>query len=132
MEDETEEAWGAQQLARWALALMRGGIEGDAQVRVVKAALAARGVAPHPGLFYVQFAGLDDEVLVRSAPRESRVVTSHHQQPTERHVDPAPHHAQDARALARRDPPASRTRRAFEQMLARALNQCAAVARCVP
>ena len=56
--DEAEEGWTAQQLARWVLGARRGGIEGEAQVRGVKKALVARGLAPDERLIGVLFPGL--------------------------------------------------------------------------
>jgi hypothetical protein len=65
--DESEEAWAAQQLARWILGAMRGDIEGDAQVRTVQAALLVRGIAPDARLFRVQFTGLDFAAVSKRA-----------------------------------------------------------------
>ena len=57
--DEAEEAWTAQQLARWVLGVRRGGTEGDAQIRMSKEALASRGVTPDERLINVLFPGLE-------------------------------------------------------------------------
>ncbi len=60
----------------------------------------------------------------RRARRVLRRERSHHEQPAQRHVDPASHHAQHAGALARRDSGALRElgARLVEQVLARALH----------
>ncbi len=56
--DDTEEGWLAHHLALWVLGARRGGIEGVAQVRRAKDALAARGIAPDERMMTVIFPGL--------------------------------------------------------------------------
>ncbi len=55
---DSEEGWTARECARWILGRLRGGIEGEAQVRAAEAELMTRGVGPGPRAPLVLFPGL--------------------------------------------------------------------------
>jgi hypothetical protein len=55
--EETEEGWAAWVCARWVVGALRGGIEGEAQVRSAQAELVARAVAPDRRVVLVMYPG---------------------------------------------------------------------------
>ena len=59
---DTEEGWVARECARWILGRLRGGIEGEAQVRAVEERMASRGIAPGRRGPLVLFPGLAKHV----------------------------------------------------------------------
>ncbi len=56
--EDSYEGWIVRECARWVLGRLRGGIEGDAQVRAAEAQLVARGISTDRRVPLVLFPGL--------------------------------------------------------------------------
>jgi hypothetical protein len=59
---DSDEGWAARECARWLLGRLRGGVEGEAQVREAESRMTSRGMVPDRRLVLLLFPGLRGRV----------------------------------------------------------------------